>query len=80
MIKEFLLKNGASEVGYALIDGHQSELLKHYEGAEKYKYAISVVVRLSGGAVDGITDKPTHTYFQHYRTVNAFIDRLILMA
>ena len=80
MIKEFLLENGASEVGYAFIDGYQSELLKEYAGAEKYKYAISVVVRLSGGALDGITDRPTHTYFQHYRTVNAFIDRLVLMA
>lgn len=40
------------------------------------KYAISLVVRLSDSVVDEIDDAPTKTYFHHYRTVNAYIDRV----
>ncbi len=36
--------------------------------------AVSMVFHLSEGVVDQITDAPTHTYFQHYRTMNAYID------
>ena len=37
---------------------------------------ISFVVPLSPAVVDQISDEPTKTYFQHYRTVNTFIDNL----
>ncbi len=51
-----------------------------FEGLE---YAVSLVVRLSDAVVDEIEDGPTKTYFHHYRTVNAYIDRaaekLVLM-
>lgn len=44
--------------------------------------AVSVVMHLSEAVVDGIDDAPTHTYFHHYRTMNAYIDsvtnRLVL--
>lgn len=43
-------------------------------------YALALVVRLSDAVVDEIDGKPTYTYFHHYRTVNAFIDRCILKA
>ena len=43
---------------------------------------VSMVFHLSEAVVDQITDKPTHTYFHHYRTMNAYIDavsmRLVL--
>ena len=39
-------------------------------------YAITLVVRLSDAVVDEIEDEPTKTYFHHYRTVNAYIDRV----
>ncbi len=49
------------------------------EGADMpYKNGISVVVALSDAIVDEITDRPTHTYFNHYRTVNAHIDNILL--
>mgnify|MGYP003321127738 CR=1 FL=1 len=32
------------------------------------------------GIIDEIDDAPTPTYFNHYRTVNAFIDRCLLKA
>ena len=36
--------------------------------------AVSMVFRLSDAVVEQIDTAPTHTYFQHYRTMNAYID------
>lgn len=64
-----LLQEGAADVGFAKVpDGPFGE----------NSYAISIVIRLSDAVVDEIDGEPTHTYFHHYRTVNAFIDRLVL--
>ena len=70
-LKTFLLEKGVSDVGFALIDNSDTGDLK---------YAVSIVVRLSDAIVDEIDGKPTPTYFNHYRTVNAFIDRMLLEA
>ncbi len=65
---DFLIKRGASDVGFCNISDEPSGL-----GG-----AISIVFRLSDAVVDEIEDAPTYTYFHHYRTVNAFLDRLAL--
>ena len=70
-LKEFLLSKGVSDVGFSYIDNSDTGELK---------YAVSIVVRLSDAIVDEITDEPTPTYFNHYRTVNTFIDRCLLEA
>lgn len=44
----------------------------------KYPSAITIGVRLSDAIIDDITDKPTFTYFHHYRTVNTLIDQVTL--
>lgn len=67
-IKEFLLNNGVYDVGFAKVS----------DAPEGLPYVVSIVIALSNAVVDEITDKPTHTYFHHYRTVNAFIDRMML--
>lgn len=68
-LKEYLLSQGASDVGFCKIDdGDFGECI----------YGISIVVRLSENIVDEIGAEPTHTYFNHYRSVNAFIDSLLL--
>lgn len=67
----FFKKSGVADVGFAQVsDGPFGEK----------SYAVSIVVKLSDAVVDEITDSPTHTYFHHYRTVNAFIDRVLLQA
>lgn len=38
--------------------------------------AVSMVFRLSDAVVEQIEDAPTHTYFQHYRTMNAYMDSI----
>jgi len=45
---------------------------------KKVKYAITVGVRLSDFIIDQISDKPTYTYFHHYRAVNTLIDQITL--
>lgn len=70
-LKEFLLSKGVSDVGFSFIED---------SGAEGLNYAVSIVVRLSDAIIDEISDEPTATYFNHYRTVNAFIDRCLLEA
>ncbi|MBP3337761.1 MAG: epoxyqueuosine reductase [Clostridia bacterium] len=71
LIKEKALSIGAYDVGFCALP-------KKIQGFEELNYAVSVVVKLSPAVISGIGDSPTHTYFHHYRTVNAFIDRLTL--
>jgi Uncharacterized Fe-S protein len=63
---------GASFTGFSDVSAKLPEKLKNFP------YAISFGVHLSNAIVDEITDKPTYTYFHHYRTVNAFIDQISL--
>ena len=67
-IKNMLLENGVADVGFAKIP----------DGPFGSTYAVCIVVRLSDAVVDEIDAEPTHTYFHHYRTVNAFIDSVSL--
>ena len=65
-IIEFLKSNGVADVGFAKVND------------APFEYDVSIVVKLSEAVISEITDEPTHTYFHHYRTVNAFVDRMIL--
>lgn len=65
-ISEFAKNLGISDVGFC----------KTEDGP--FPFAISLVVKLSDAIVDEIEDAPTYSYFQHYRTVNAFIDSCML--
>lgn len=70
-LREFLLSKGVSDVGYSYIEDSDTGELR---------YAVSIVVRLSDAIIDEIEAEPTATYFNHYRTVNTFIDRCLLEA
>ena len=65
LIKKIFENEGIDEVGFAKVD---------YE----LPNAISIVVPLSKFVLSKITDQPTSEYFHHYRTVNAYIDRVLL--
>lgn len=70
-LREYLLSEGASDVGFCMIeDGDFGDC----------RYGVSIVLRLSDAIIDEIEDEPTHTYFNHYRSVNALIDSLLLKA
>ena len=68
-LKEYLISQGATDVGFCRLDD---------SGVPGCDFAVSICVRLSETIVDEINGEPTHTYFNHYRTVNAFIDQLLL--
>lgn len=63
-IIKIVLENGGAFCGFA--DFSHSGL----------PYAISYGVKLSDFVLSQIEDKPTYTYFTHYRTANSVIDRL----
>lgn len=66
-IVQFLEERFVSDVGFAkCID-------TPFEGLTN---AVSMVFHLSDAVVEQIDDAPTHTYFQHYRTMNAYMDQI----
>lgn len=67
-IKQLLITNGVGDVGFARVP----------DGPEGLPYAVSIVIPLSDAVIEEIGDAPTYSYFHHYRTVNAAIDRLLL--
>lgn len=72
-IKNLFISLGVTKFGF----GNLEEVIP-----EKYadlSTGISFAIRLSDAVMDEISDEtPTHTYFHHYRTVNAFIDHVAL--
>lgn len=71
-LAELLEGMGASFVGFAYV-GDKAE-----GGFQNLCYAVSVGIRLSDSIIDEISDKPTFTYFHHYRSANAFLDQITL--
>lgn len=63
---------GASFAGVSDVSG------KTAAGFKALHYAATIGIRLSDATLDEITDKPTFTYFHHYRTVNAALDQIAL--
>ncbi len=70
-IKSFLIENGAGQVGFCRLKEDNPFGLP---------FAVSFTVPLSEAIVDSINGEPTHTYFHHYRSVNALIDNVSLRA
>ncbi|HOV27154.1 MAG TPA: 4Fe-4S double cluster binding domain-containing protein [Pseudobacteroides sp.] len=71
-LENYIRGLGASFVGFSDVSSAVGLKLK------KYPYAITIGIRLSDAIIDEIDDKPTFTYFSHYRAVNFFIDQLTL--
>lgn len=70
-LREFLISKGAWDVGFAEVtDGDFGSC----------RYGVSIAVKLSDAIIDEIENAPTHTYFNHYRSVNTLIDSLLLQA
>ena len=67
-----LLQEGAAEVGYSKV-----EPPPQYANLTN---AVTIVLPLSDAIINSIATGPNHTYFHHYRTANAFLDRLALRA
>lgn len=70
IIKQKLLEEGAKLVGFCEL---KNSPLKEFP---KLKYAISIAVKLSDAVLATIKDKPTISYFEHYRTANFKLNQL----
>lgn len=71
-IEKIAKEHGASLVGIGNIEGLLSDRHSHL------KRGISIAIRLSDQVLNDVVDKPTHTYYHHYRTVNFLIDQICL--
>lgn len=71
---EHLKNEGVAQVGFSCVEDAVDERYA------KYKYAVTLVYKLSDAIFDEVKEmgSPTFAYFQHYRTVNAFLDRSAL--
>jgi len=67
-----IIEFGATFTGFSNVHVTLPDNLK------KYPYAITVGIRLSSAIVAEISDKPTFTYFSHYRSANFLIDHITL--
>lgn len=69
-LARLLKEMGATFVGFADIEDKA-------EGSfSKLHFAVSVGLRLSDAVLDEISDKPTFTYFHHYRSANTLLDQI----
>ncbi len=74
LIRKRLEEDGASIVGFCKLPyAPIKELPTHI-------YAISICYKLSDSVLKTITNRPSIAYFHHYRTVNAKLDQLALLA
>ncbi|MDP4180383.1 MAG: 4Fe-4S double cluster binding domain-containing protein [Bacillota bacterium] len=71
-LEKFILQSGATFVGFSDVSSTVPQQLKGLQ------FAITIGIRLSDAIINEIDDKPTFTYFSHYRSVNSFIDQLTL--
>jgi epoxyqueuosine reductase QueG len=69
---QLILGSGAAFVGFSDVAGKTGYSFKSLH------YAITIGIRLSDAIMDEISDKPTFTYFHHYRTVNSLLDQIAL--
>ena len=80
-LRTTLLENGVADVGFcALKPADLTQMERDGFGAGGCRYGMAIAVRLSDAVVEEIDTAPTHTYFHHYRTVNTFIDQMVLQA
>lgn len=73
-LRGILEQNGADLVGFSCVED------KLPEEISEYKYAVTIVRRLSRAVTDTIKGAPSMIYFQHYRITNTKLDLLALDA
>lgn len=73
-LEEKLISSGAALVGFSSLGEMTAK------GFSNYKYAVTIVRKLSDAIVETIDGRPTIMYFQHYRITNTKLDLLALEA
>ena len=71
-LEKILIEKGADMVGFSYLGENVSP------DYPQYKYAVTILRRLSKAVLQTIDDAPTMAYFQHYRATNARLDGITL--
>lgn len=71
-LTEYLTDLGAAQIGFSAVTPPE-----YYP---ELTYAVTIIMHLSDAVMDSVKTAPNHTYFHHYRTLNAYLDRLALSA
>jgi epoxyqueuosine reductase len=74
---EFAKTKGAGLVGVAELSRIAHNLIPE-EVAKQMSYVVVAAIRLSQAILSEITDRPTKTYYHHYRITNMALDQLAL--
>jgi epoxyqueuosine reductase QueG len=75
-IKSYCRVSGADLVGIADLEPFRRTGSGSPELLSPYTAAVSLAVRLDNEVIERIADGPTPEYAEHYRTVNAALDRI----
>lgn len=73
-LENLLVEKGADLVGFSFLGEKVSP------DFPEYRYAVTIVRRLSRAVIKTVVDAPTMVYFQHYRATNARLDSIALDA
>lgn len=71
-LEKLLTEKGADAVGFSYLGESVSP------DYPEYRYAVTIMRRLSRAVLKTIGDAPTMVYFQHYRATNARLDSIAL--
>lgn len=88
-LKQLLLENGASMVGFARISGLYSKVEQNGAVSKDsvtepldvphYPYGVSIVLSYNRDIIKNIKDKPTMDYYNAYYELNAKLDELAII-
>lgn len=71
-IMSIVKKNCGTITGFARVDNVLPEDLEHLT------HAVTIGIRLSDEIINRIKEKPTKTYYHHYRQINILLDQITL--
>jgi epoxyqueuosine reductase len=76
-IRKHCIRSGADLAGIADLEPFkQGGTVLPQELLEPYNVALSIAIRLEDSTIEDILDGPTPAYAEHYRAVNAALDRI----
>jgi epoxyqueuosine reductase QueG len=75
-LKDFCLSQGAELFGVADISKIRKDFLLPRGVFNKFRFAVSLGIRLNKAIFIELDDQPTRMYYHHYRTVNTILDNL----
>ena len=71
-------RKGLVDVGFTRLQPQDLQQMEHSGMGAGTAIWDQPCSQLSDAVIEEIAEAPTHTYFHHYRTINAFLDQMVL--